>query len=367
VRFCKKNLTLAVSLVSSLTFSMASSGVSQAGELNRPWKDASKGLVLDAYEFNPLDWLEISKDKRIAGFIGKASDGLSPKYCSSKKKPTCTAKWRKYSVSKELYHTRRQLAKSLGMKWGAYHLGRAGNPVQQAAHFLDFAKPKPDEAIVIDIEAIAPGKFMSLSEAETFSKYIHKRIGRYPMLYTNHSTAQHIAAHADKYPLLSRLKLWYARYINDVTGVFPMGNWKKPALWQFAYYGNCRTSCPYRVKGTPKDIDVNASTLNIAALKKAWPFDGLVEKRVKKQPVQTPELLMVSNEPEDKTASVSPNITIQHNIGLAGVMPVRSKPFLASSSSRLNMKNALHVKTSVSIPSCNAVGYKETLGNLETC
>lgn len=343
-----------IGLISAILLIVGFISQVHASELNKPWRDKSKALVLDAYEFNPLDWQEIVKDKRIAGFIGKASDGLSPKYCPPSRKNICSEKWRKYSVTKELYHTRRQLAKALGLKWGAYHLARADNPIKQAVHFLQFAEPEPDEVIVLDIEGIVPGKFMSLEDAETFAKYINKRLGRYPLLYTNHATASHIAYHAKKYPLLSRLKLWYARYIDDVSGVFPMGNWQKPDIWQFAFAGNCKKKCPYRVKGTPRDIDVNATTMTVAELRKAWPFNGLVENLVEEKPKPEAEILMV----EDRKMN---GITIQHNIGFVGAVPVRAKPSYAA------VVKAIETNTFPKASSCDAIGFVEGPDGLESC
>lgn len=265
-------------LILSLLFA-ACSFSAWASDFLEPWRDKEKALVLDAYELNSIDWLTVVKNKRIAGFISKATDGLSAEYCADRR-TLCGAKWRKYSVTKELYQTRRSLAKALGLKWGAYHLGRAGNPEQQALHFLQFAKPEKDEVIVLDIESLDSTKFMSLKEAERFAKYINRKLDRYPILYTNHQTASFIAANRRDYPLLSRLKLWYARYKGDIRDVFPMGNWDSYALWQFAYGGNCsKKSCPYRVAGTPYDIDVNVSTLSVAELRKQWPFDGLVDEK----------------------------------------------------------------------------------------
>lgn len=288
-----KGIYSIMAILSFVSF-LLSATCSISGEYNEPWRDRSKGLVLDAYELNSLDWLQIVKNKRIVGFIGKASDGLSAEYCTDRS-TLCGAKWRKYSVTKELYHTRRQLAKTLGLKWGAYHLGRAGNPEQQALHFLQFAEPEKDEAIVLDIESMDSSKFMSLKDAERFARYVHKKLDRYPILYTNHNTAEFIAANRKDYPLLSRMQLWYARYKSDVTGVFPLGNWDEPAIWQFAYGGNCsKKSCPYRVKGTPRDIDVNVSLKTVNELRNAWPFDGLVdEKPFFDEP--DPNVIMVSN------------------------------------------------------------------------
>ena len=248
-------------------------------DMLRPWKKPDYALVLDAYELNALDWERIVGDKRIAGFIGKASDGLPQQYCADRES-LCGAQWRKYSVSRELYHTRRTLAKALGLKWGSYHLGRAGNPELQALHYVQYARPQSDEVVVLDIENYDDSKFMSLEEAERFVEALYARIDRYPMLYTNHRTARHIAENRAQYPLLSRLKLWYARYKEDIGDVFPMGNWDSYTLWQFAYGGNCnRKACPYRIDGAPNNIDVNVVPFGVEALRAAWPFDGLHEEK----------------------------------------------------------------------------------------
>ncbi len=250
-------------------------------EWDRPWRDETRALVIDAYEFNPINWKELTSDKRIGAFINKASDGLPPAWScrglSGDDQNLCKNRWWKYSVTQELYMTRREMAKTLGLKWGAYHLGRPGNPREQADHFIDFAKPEADELIALDIEDNDPTQWMSLAEAEEFARQIKIRLDRYPVLYTNGSTAAYIAQNKETYPLLSRLQLWYARYRDDLTGVFPEGHWDKYALWQFSSMHNCnKRACPYRVAGAKDDIDVNVASMNVEELRKAWPFDGLV-------------------------------------------------------------------------------------------
>ena len=243
-------------------------------EFLEPWKDKSKAIVIDAYEFNPINWFQLLEDKRIAGFIAKASDGLPPKYgCKGNEDSYefryCRVAWRKYSVAKELYHTRRMIAKGAGLKWGAYHLGRAGNPIKQADHFIEFAQPSADEMIVIDVEDVNDKQFISLEDAEIFAKRIHQRLGRYPVLYTNHQTMKWISLKQNSLPILSRLKIWYARYKGDIRGVFPSGNWYRYLIWQFASGDNCgKKSCPYRVKGTERNIDVNVMNMSVKELKK---------------------------------------------------------------------------------------------------
>ncbi|MEL6920272.1 MAG: GH25 family lysozyme [Pseudomonadota bacterium] len=267
-----------------------------AGEFFYPWKDTSRALVLDGYEFNEFDLVEIAKNKRIVGFIHKGSDGFAAAYrCrgNESNRTLCREKWRRYSVGRELYHTRRALAKQLGLKWGAYHLGRPGNPIEQAQHFLQYTKPTDDEIVVIDIENNDPDKWMSLEDAERFARYIHDRLGRWPMLYTNGSTTKFIADNRQDYPILSRLPLWYARFKPDIRGYFPKGNWDTYGIWQFGSHINCsRRSCLYRVKGANDDIDVNVVDMTPDELRTAWPFGQLLPA-----PTEPEVLLVEADEP----------------------------------------------------------------------
>lgn len=261
-----------------------SPGLSGAADLE-PWKTPQTAIVVDAYELNIIGWQDLLKDKRVAGFISKASDGLPESFsCTGDHKGDtyahCKTMWRKYAVSRELYQTRRMVARASGLLWGAYHMGRPGNPIDQANHFLDYAEPAADELMVLDIEGIDPNSFMSLEDGEIFARHIKTRTGRYPMLYTNHSTARHIAENRAAYPILSRLPLWYARYKPGIRDVFPMGNWDNYALWQFSSSANCnKRRCPYRVGGTLPDIDVNVAPMDAARLKVEWAKGELLPEK----------------------------------------------------------------------------------------
>jgi GH25 family lysozyme M1 (1,4-beta-N-acetylmuramidase) len=253
----------------------------QASDFSEPWKKPDRALVIDAYEYNSIDWNALASDKRIVGFINKASDGLPPPYaCSGDEEAIklCKALWKRHAVARELFHTRRTVAKALGLEWGAYHLARPGNPVDQANNFIDFAEPAPEDLLALDIEDNDPGQWMSLDDAEEFVRQVHRRIGRFPILYTNGSTAKHIADNRFRYRLLSRLPLWYARYKPDIDMHFPKGNWDGYALWQFSAQANCNSRrCPYRPPGTPLDIDVNVAPMAADELRAQWPFGHLID------------------------------------------------------------------------------------------
>lgn len=259
----------------------AAIGAAQASDFSEPWKRDDRALVIDAYEYNPIDWNALASDKRIVGFINKASDGMPPPYsCSGSEteQRLCKALWKRHAVARELFQTRKVVAKALGLEWGAYHLARPGNPVEQADNFIDFAEPGPDDLLALDIEDNDPEKWMSLEDAEEFVRHVHRRVGRFPILYTNEVTASHIATNRYRYRLLSRLPLWYARYKPEVSASFPKGHWSGYALWQFAAQANCgRLSCPYRAAGTPNDIDVNVAPMDAAELRSQWPFGALID------------------------------------------------------------------------------------------
>ena len=309
-----------------------------AGEFDRAWKDPAKSsIILDAYEFTPVDWDEMRKNKRVAAWINKASDGLPPKYCGNSANAHCRTKWRRYAVTKELYHTRKTLAKALGMKWGAYHLARPGNPIQQAQHFLRFAKPDKDDLIALDIEDNDPKKWMSFKDAEIFARYIKKRTGRYPVLYTNHSTAKTIAQNRTKYRLLARLNLWYARYRPEMRGAFPMGNWDSYAMWQFSSMVNCsRRSCPMRIRGVDHKIDVNVAWMPEKELRAAWPFAEITAPETPPAALPVPAtkpLLVAKAAPAAKQPVSDAKPTVAFALAAAPKIPAGIRAVMAATKS----------------------------------
>ncbi len=121
---------------------------------------------------------------------------------------------------------------------------------------------------------------------QIFAGHVKARTGRYPVLYTNHATAKHIAANRFKHRLLARLPLWYARYKPDIRKVFPMGNWDRYALWQFSSAHNCgKKRCPYRVPGTLDDIDVNVASDECIGMKESGPTARFFRRSRRRSPL----------------------------------------------------------------------------------
>ena len=145
---------------------------------------------------------------------------------------------------------------------------------------------------------------MSLEDAEIFVSHIQKRLGRFPILYTNGVTALHIAQNRDRYRLLSRLPLWYARYKPEIGLHFPKGNWERYTLWQFSAGANCDAkACPYRVPGTSNDIDVNVASMSADELRAEWPFGGLVDTTI--------DMIATVPVPISRSAALKGDVTLQ--------------------------------------------------------
>ena len=53
-------------------------GSGKASDFSTPWLRPDRALVVDAYEYNAIDWTKLSADKRVVGFISKATHGLPP-------------------------------------------------------------------------------------------------------------------------------------------------------------------------------------------------------------------------------------------------------------------------------------------------
>jgi len=255
-----------------------------ASDFQKPWIRTDRALVVDAYEYNAIDWTKLAADKRVVGFISKATDGLPPPSTCEDDDDVqlrlCKALWKRYAVAQELFRTRRTIAKALGLKWGAYHVARPGNPIDQANHFIDFAEPGPDDLVALDIEENDPYKWMSLADAEEFARHIMRRIGRYPVLYTNDTTAEYIAARREIGLARHASGRGFPEDCDHIADHFPKGNWDGYALWQFSSQANCgERNCPYRVPGTPPDIDVNVAAMDADALRKAWPLKALADRK----------------------------------------------------------------------------------------
>lgn len=218
-----------------------------------PWSNPRNALVLDVYEKNAIDWDKLAGEPRVAAVIHRASVGF---------------------VADAAYIAQRFLARKHGCKWGSYHVGTSDDPVKQADFYLRTVGAARDEVLVLDLEDVSGGKFMNLDQAQVFLRRIHRKIGRYPMIYGGRQIVFAIAQDTERARFFAQMPLWYARYGDAITD-FPPGGWRDFTLWQFASEtrpGRTPGTAWFPVPGTPPDVDVSVFNGTVDELRWAWPF-----------------------------------------------------------------------------------------------
>jgi lysozyme len=240
-------------LAAVVLFALAASA--QSPEFSEPWNNPKIAIAIDPFEKNEIDWDALATDPRVVAIIHRATIG---------------------DRADLKYAERRDEAKQRGYKWGAYHLGKPGDPIKQADFFLETVKPAADVLIALDLESPDPTKHMSFDEARAFIKRIKEKTGRYPLIYANNLVTKAISEQYGADKVFTKTHLWYARFKRNVTD-FPEGTWKTYTLWQFSSELNCdpanRPACLYTVPGTAYDMDVDVYNGTIEELRKKWPLD----------------------------------------------------------------------------------------------
>lgn len=219
-------------------------------KFDSPWKNPDTSIVIDAYQNNAIDWDRMATDSRMAAVIHRSSIGLA---------------------TDTQYTARRKIAKARGYLWGAYHLGKSGDPIEQAKFFLKTIENDPETLMFLDLEDTSNSTMMNIPNAEKFMQYVFDQTGRVPVVYANHSVTKALNAALPSSAIFKSSRLWYARFRSDVPD-FPKGIWSTFFLWQFSSEINCSKtgSCLYNVPGTAYDIDVNVFYGSKAALASQW-------------------------------------------------------------------------------------------------
>lgn len=238
----------------ALLIGMELSAFAQSPEFNEPWKNPNVALAIDPFEGNDIDWDQLATDKRVVAIIHRATIG---------------------DRADKKYAERKIEAKKRAYKWGAYHLGKPGDPIKQADFFLETVKPEADDLMALDLESTDATKHMSFDDARIFISRVREKTGRYMLVYANKVVTKAISEQFADRDVFAKTPLWYARFKANVDD-FPKGTWNSYTLWQFSSEINCspdnRAACLYTVPGTAYDIDVNVFNGTVADLRKKWPF-----------------------------------------------------------------------------------------------
>ncbi|WP_428661967.1 glycoside hydrolase family 25 protein [Runella sp.] len=236
---------------------------------DRPWIDSTKAFILDPYSGNVIDFNKIISNPRMTGIIHRASDGL--------KRDTGFA-GRKIQATKK------------NLLWGSYHLGRPGDPIQQADFYLSAINQDSVNVMALDLEDVEDSKFMNMDNAIKFIEHIKQKTGKYPLVYANQKVVKAISLKFNKNSVFAKCPLWYARFKNKVTD-FPKNVWSTYTVWQFACEINCCecidvectkhklnyiSKCPYnkgkstKIEGIKCDMDVNIYNGTVKNLRQNW-------------------------------------------------------------------------------------------------
>lgn len=203
-------------------------------------------VVVDLSRWNRVDDFQLLKAAGIEGVIHKATQGTT-------------------SVDPR-YADRRQMAKTHGLMWGAYHFGIGGNPIGQAKHFLNTVQPDSKTLMSLDIEAYPKGADMTVAEAEQFVSYIHNQTGRWPLLYSRRGHLREFI-NDDEPTLLSQCPLWVAAWSD--SPIMPV-QWSTWTFWQ--YTDGRKGPEPRLVKGFKVSMPRDQFNGTLQQLRKFWGY-----------------------------------------------------------------------------------------------
>jgi lysozyme len=172
-------------------------------------------LVIDLSHHQSRVNFDAAKDFGIKAILHKATESIS--FLDSR------------------YHERKQIARNIGLLWGAYHFGSDADPAAQVEHLLSSALPDGQTVYALDLESK-----MTMKQAVSFVRIFQNRTGKFPLFYTS-ASKYNKAVRLDNTPLteeelalLQQCPLWVAHYTTIKSPTLPVA-WQKTSwlLWQF--------------------------------------------------------------------------------------------------------------------------------------
>lgn len=172
---------------------------------------------------NPVKGLDISHYDETIDFAKVKAAGYE--FCWSKATESLSVVDSKYAIN-------RQKAKAAGMLFGAYHFFRPGtDPILQAKHFLDVAKPvKGDLLPAFDWE-VSQGK-SDVPKAKKFLDYVEQAIGKKMVIYGPPYMLNDFGLSLE----FAQYDLWVAHY-TEAAPLIP-APWKHCSFHQFSEKGS---------------------------------------------------------------------------------------------------------------------------------
>jgi lysozyme len=171
------------------------------------------------------------------------------------------------------YAERRPQAEAAGLLWGAYHFGKGdASGAQQAAFFLQTARPGPKTLLALDIEPNEgdPSNSMTREQAEEFVEAVARATGKLPLIYAHPSWANGGMGITPN-SILARCGLWVVDYrpAPTIPRAWARSGWR---LWQYAsdnYAGRRARGGNSGVQGVTR-FDRNLFNGDAASLHRFW-------------------------------------------------------------------------------------------------
>jgi lysozyme len=162
------------------------------------------------------------------------------------------------------YDTRRALAESEGMLWGAYHFGTNDSVPNQVTNFLSMAQPGNNTLVALDYEPNGRHT-MSLAQAKAFMQMVADVLGRRPVLYSGNLIKETISSEDEAF--FGQHRLWLAQYGSHPTVPSAWDTW-----WLWQHTGDGVGPDPKTVPGIPGagGLDVNSFAGSVEDLTKEW-------------------------------------------------------------------------------------------------
>lgn len=163
------------------------------------------------------------------------------------------------SITDHKYNSRRALASSAGLLWGAYHFMRPGSVSAQVNLFMEIAKPNDETLMACDYE----DEGIPVNALVEFMQQLEEKLGRSPVLYCGHILKAKLGSRPRAE--LQKYRLWLAQY---GPTPHPPAGWSKTWLWQFSD-GSVGPK-PHSVPGINSPVDCDHFAGSDEQLRNEW-------------------------------------------------------------------------------------------------
>lgn len=187
---------------------------------------------------------------------------------------------RSNELTDQRYQSRRELARSVGLKFGGYAFNTGEAVSDQVVRFIGFANFTDDESAWLDLERNPGGSGqMTLGMVIEFLDRVDGRLGRRCGLYSGDVIKTLVTRATDaQRDFLAAHPLWGCEYGPRWRNVDANGHplpWAKPFLWQ--YTGDGIGPEPQTLAGLEQGADLSVFEGSADELRAAWALPTVID------------------------------------------------------------------------------------------